>query len=785
MNPILHPLKLVFVCCLLLAVNAAMAQNLALSKEVANITTNSNGTLAQQNEILEYTITVKNISAWLLDGVKLSDNIPAGSAYVTGSTKLNGVAVADVSGAMPFSGTGKAISNPGNMTGYLAEGSIATVKFRVRVTANGGNITNYAVVEYMKNFVPGIESTNSVFTNLSPDSECSTIYEFTANSEGGVPSDNPYRYLRTINTSNGTSGSQLFGSNRAYDVFTGDDMGKQSGLSSSAAMAYDKNTNRMYFVNNSSSTAHDLCYIDMSASPMVAYRFKDYPLETTTGSGYNINRMSFASDGYGYAITQNGMDIIRFSVPTTPAKSPPVITRLGSLLNDASNGAKDILAESGGDIFGDGSGNLYLIANSGALYKINPNTRITTYLGIIDPLPSGGTSNSIAVDAAGNVYVGGGYRYVYKVDLATMQLTQINSNTINVWTSGDYSSCAFPVLAPALTAKKTYKNINPYRIGVIIGDTVEYQIEVTNTGNINAAGVKLYDGIPTFTNYIPGSTKLNGLSIADIGGMMPYAVAGGNYIYSAGQQAGIVRPGGSNKVILTFQASTSISQEVCNQSRITLMDANGNSIFINTTDPNTNGSQQPTCFDAFGTLEESRLSFSGKMINENPRLEWRLTTGTLPAKYELESSSDGTRFNRIAAVPVNPDLNSARVNVYTDPEQLFSDQRFYRLKLLYASGKYSYSGLVRVTRAEKNTAHLYPNPFDRKLVIDFDKAVSGNLEINLRDMSGRTVFSKTEIVNRNRLSITVNTPPELIPGMYFLEVTRNGTAVLRTRVVRK
>src|SRR6185369_900226 len=151
------------------------------------------------------------------------------------------------------------------------------------------------------------------------------------------------------------------------------------------------------------------------ASPICAKKYIGYPLETSIGTGWNINRMGFASDGMGYAITESGSDLIRFYIN---AVGIPVITRLGPLINDVINGGNDVLSEVGGDIFGDGSGNLYLIANSSKLYKINPNTRITTFLGSVNPFP-GGASNSIAINPAGTVYYGGAYQNVFTVSLAT------------------------------------------------------------------------------------------------------------------------------------------------------------------------------------------------------------------------------------------------------------------------------------------------------------------------------------------------------------------------------
>ncbi len=85
--------------------------------------------------IVEYTISVQN------DGLDttaatLTEVIPPNTAYVVGSTTLNGVAVSDVAGAMPYINPA-AISSPGSPSGVIVRGSgaaqIAVVKFRVTI----------------------------------------------------------------------------------------------------------------------------------------------------------------------------------------------------------------------------------------------------------------------------------------------------------------------------------------------------------------------------------------------------------------------------------------------------------------------------------------------------------------------------------------------------------------------------------------------------------------------------------------------------------------------------
>jgi uncharacterized repeat protein (TIGR01451 family) len=85
--------------------------------------------------IVEYTISVQN-NGLVTSGATMTEVIPTNTTYVAGSTTLNGVAVADVAGAMPYL-TGAAINSPAAAAGVINPGStaaeIAVVRFRVTI----------------------------------------------------------------------------------------------------------------------------------------------------------------------------------------------------------------------------------------------------------------------------------------------------------------------------------------------------------------------------------------------------------------------------------------------------------------------------------------------------------------------------------------------------------------------------------------------------------------------------------------------------------------------------
>jgi len=115
----------------------ASAPAFQVLKTVQDVTSGSATVMA--GDTLAYTITVKNIGTENATGVTLRDLIPANTAYVAGSTTLNGSAVADPAAGVSALQNGMSINSPANVTAGAmpANGgptSIATVTFQVRIS---------------------------------------------------------------------------------------------------------------------------------------------------------------------------------------------------------------------------------------------------------------------------------------------------------------------------------------------------------------------------------------------------------------------------------------------------------------------------------------------------------------------------------------------------------------------------------------------------------------------------------------------------------------------------
>ncbi len=101
-------------------------------------------------DTLRYTITIKNIGSENAVNVMLRDQLPANTTYVVGSSTLNGVAVADVTGGIPPLQDGILVNAPEDTTpGVMradtdpAAANVATVTFDVVIN---GNVVNGTVI---------------------------------------------------------------------------------------------------------------------------------------------------------------------------------------------------------------------------------------------------------------------------------------------------------------------------------------------------------------------------------------------------------------------------------------------------------------------------------------------------------------------------------------------------------------------------------------------------------------------------------------------------------------
>ena len=290
-------------------------------------------------------------------------------------------------------------------------------------------------------------------------------------------------------------------------------------ISAIAATAYDAKTNRLYFTNMRGNT---LNYIDLNAKSLTVISNDDAAFNT--GDKFKseasiITRMTFGSDGNGYALTNDGEHLVRFT-----SGSRSVITDLGRLTDGASNSTVSVhnqCSSWGGDLVGDAYGNLYLITMHSTVYKINTQTLVADYVGAIKGLPTNFTANGAAVDANGDLIISGAaYTESYfKVNIGSLEVIAPVKTEEGVYNASDLASANLLYQAKVADTKaiagveKVSIYPNPavgkvFKVQISNPSSDKYVVQVSdvrgkvisqNTSTVAAEGQSLKVNLPTGT----------------------------------------------------------------------------------------------------------------------------------------------------------------------------------------------------------------------------------------------------------------------------------------------
>ncbi len=256
--------------------------------------------------------------------------------------------------------------------------------------------------------------------------------------------------IRMIDLSNGAASKTIFESGKTKFDFASSKIDKKINPNNTtvsnlptqsmvAAAAYDKRHNKLFFTPMK---VGELRWLDLSAKGDYTkfYTIQSEPLikADLNNEANQITRMTIASDGNGYAISNDGNHLLCF---TTGKKT--VITDLGNLTDASSNNGLSIHNKSswGGDVVADVHGNLYLFSAPQSVFKINIKTRVSNYLGNIKNLSTSFTVNGAAVDNDGNVIVSSANTFegFYKFNIKDLSATKLNT-TGQVFNASDLAN---------------------------------------------------------------------------------------------------------------------------------------------------------------------------------------------------------------------------------------------------------------------------------------------------------------------------------------------------------
>ncbi|PWW04829.1 putative repeat protein (TIGR01451 family) [Paenibacillus cellulosilyticus] len=473
------------------------------------ITKSVNATAAAVQDVLTYTLLVTNNGISPVTNVVLSDPVPAGAAFVTGSVVVN------------ESSSPQANPNAGINLGTINASTTIPVSFQIRVTSlpASGSLSNAASVGFTSGAFNSTSISNTVVTSVS---------------EAVVS------VAKSASTTNATVG----------DTFSYSFTLTNTGNTAATITLTDQVPAGASFVDNSvliNGTPTP------GVSPVTGIPVGVLAAGASATVGYVVNIVSFpasrqlvnqATAAYNFALS-NGRVVNR------SASSNPVTVNV-ALPNVA-------LVKSVGQIDA-------VVGDTLLFTSVLTNNGIANVNNIVlrDPLQSnavfvpgsvkvqGVTRPDASPDSGislGTLAPGASVTVTFEVTITMAIPTQIVNQSTASFTSGSFSATSAsnttttPVTQPQIAVVKSASTSN-----ATLGDTIVYTLNVSNNGNV-AASVTVTDTIPNGTTFNDNSVIVNGFPMP---GLSPVT----------GINIGSVAPSGSTTVTFSVTVASLPSPQV-------------------------------------------------------------------------------------------------------------------------------------------------------------------------------------------------------------------------------
>ena len=157
------------------------------------------------------------------------------------------------------------------------------------------------------------------------------------------------------------------------------------------------------------------------------------------------------------------------------------------------------------------------------------------------------------------------------------------------------------------------------------------------------------------------------------------------------------------------------------------------------------------------------------------KIEWTNATESDIENYQIEKSTDGIVFQRIfTEAPRSNNGQSAGYSRLDDNNT--SGTSYYRIKATMISGEIFYSLIVKVQETSaKVDIVLYPNPVSGKqFTLQLSNTFKGAVTMDIFNNNGQKILTKNIQHPGGQLSVTIEMPFSVQPGLYYLQASKDG-----------
>lgn len=161
------------------------------------------------------------------------------------------------------------------------------------------------------------------------------------------------------------------------------------------------------------------------------------------------------------------------------------------------------------------------------------------------------------------------------------------------------------------------------------------------------------------------------------------------------------------------------------------------------------------------------------MLNKAVHIYWETLIEVNAHHYNIQRSEDGVNFTNIGTTLASNNSNS-NTYYYNDYSITEGATYFYRLQLVNNNGATIFSPAQRITIPAANTGiKIYPTLIKSGAVISATTKQSGSYLVNILNSNIKSLMiQEVKVVNSK---ISVSTPANLKPGIYYLRLTNKTT----------
>ena len=176
------------------------------------------------------------------------------------------------------------------------------------------------------------------------------------------------------------------------------------------------------------------------------------------------------------------------------------------------------------------------------------------------------------------------------------------------------------------------------------------------------------------------------------------------------------------------------------------------------------------------------VSFKATVVNNNALVKWITETELNNDHYEIERSNDGVHFTARGRVNGNGTSSVSHTYEFTDQLNAAAAIVYYRLKLVDADGRFSYSSIVALRTngsASIGNVSVYPNPFISNIKVALTSKETAIAGFRILSFEGKEILNRNMSVQQGDNIIVLNDVGILPKGLYVLEVTTASGKIIK------